>query len=152
MTHSRDPLVERRRDPLTEEQIDLIAHETQRATRKALRAHTRQMAVAYLLIFGAFLWNVMSLNDQDTKIKAASKAGRITGVKESCKADRAFARAIDDALEGQIRFIIAAKEPPPPTIDERVQSINEIRVKLTKIPTCEQRLAKIQAAADDAAR
>lgn len=152
MTHDddHDGITERRATPLTEAQLALIAQETRRATYKSLHKHTRRATAGFLILFSAFLYNVYSLQQQDVKIAHASKAGRIAGIKESCKADRAFARSIDDALKGQIRFVIDANEPPPPTVDQRVQAINDIRVTLKGIPSCEERIARADTAAEDA--
>lgn len=95
--------------------------------------------IAYVWLVVALLYSVglglaNARDDREALATAARKA-----VLVGCRADRSNAIALRAALDGQIRFVVAANEPPPPTTDQRVDSIRQLKAKI-KIPNCAKRV------------
>lgn len=95
--------------------------------------------IAYVWLVVALLYSVglglaNARDDREALAHAARKA-----VWVGCVADRRNAVALRAALDGQIRFVLSANEPPPPTVDQRVDSIRQLKAKI-EIPDCTKRV------------
>ena len=103
--------------------------------------------IAYVWLVVALLYSVgLGLdNARDQRVTLAQSARKAVAV--GCEADRDNAIALRAALDGQIRFIINANEPPPPTVDERVASIKRLKNSI-EVPNCAERVALIDRASE----
>jgi hypothetical protein len=97
----------------------------------------------------AYVWLVAAVmvalglglaNAHDERADLAEAAKR--AVRVSCVAEVQNAMALREALDGQIRFVRASHEPPPPTIEQRVAAIERLKESIV-VPDCEARVRLI---------
>ena len=80
---------------------------------------------------------------QAERATAALTENRVAAVKRSCAADKGLSDALRRAIDGQIAFVRASNEPGPPSIEQRVMSLEKLRDSIP-VPNCRARIDAVK--------
>lgn len=127
--------------PVTPEAMVRIArHEAERA----LASYTKTALVAFLVLASAISYVIRANRVDAGNNNAALAANRVTAVRLSCAADKAFSEALRSAIDGQIEFVRSSKAPGPPSVKASIQSLERLKYNIP-LPDCAERIRQVRA-------
>lgn len=129
---------------VTFEQLEFFTEQTERAVRKSLRTYSRRAVVGFILLFAAFMANVLYINKiADDGRHAVIKSGNIVAV-DGCNRDYRSAQAVRGVLIASKDFTQQAVRRGTIPPQEALERLNFYNTQLASLPVPDcRRSAKV---------
>lgn len=99
--------------------------------------YTAQILAILLLVFVSVVGFRAASDDRDAIVEASKQA-----VLVGCRADKTNANILRGILDSQIAFVKRSQEPPPPTIEDRVEVLEKQKASIV-VPNCSARAKEL---------